>query len=88
MSPKMTYLSSEKGGTTAEQSTSGRGETESSPLPDLCSPQPPSSERDRDVFLEIYLRLLGMYSDWTETRCNGKCIPSQTDGESFNTADY
>ena len=53
----------------------------------LLSPTP-SSEMDRDMFLEIYLPLLGIYSDWTATRCNGKYIPSQTDGESFNTTDY
>ena len=77
----MSYLSSEMGGITAEQCMSGRGETGSNSLPDLSSPHSPTSEMDRDIFLEIY-------SDRIETTYNGKGIPSQTDGESFSAADY
>ena len=84
----MTYLSSEMGGITAEQCVSGRGETDSNSLRDLSSPHSPTSEMDRDLFLERYLCLLGIYSYWIEARCNGKDIPSQTDGESFSMADY
>ena len=47
-----------------------------SPFPAPPSPPPAPG---------LSLHLLGIYSDWTVTRCNGKCILSQTVGETFST---
>lgn len=55
---------------------SGRSETGSNSLLDLSL-----------CFLGS-LHLLEIDSDWTESRCSGKCIQSQTDGETFSTANY